>query len=71
MSEDNGPSEDAGREMSDAAWSSMSYILSGLLVWGGVGWLAARWTGYVYLFPIGVIVGVCAALYLIVIRFTK
>lgn len=57
-----------GRE-ADAAWSIISTLISGIAVWGGIGWLVDRWTGHSALFlPIGVVVGVAAALYLIVVR---
>jgi ATP synthase protein I len=53
----------------DAAWSIISTLISGMAVWGFVGWLIDRWTGHSALFlPIGVIVGVAAALYLIIVR---
>jgi ATP synthase protein I len=71
MSEDNRPPDGPDRSMADAAWSITSYLLSGMLVWGGVGWLVSRWTAYSLFFPVGVFVGLGAALYLIVIRFTK
>lgn len=58
--------------MHDAAWSITSYLLSGMLVWGGVGWLVDKWTGHETLFfPIGVVVGIVAALYLVYVRYGR
>ena len=56
-------------EAADVAWSVTSYLLAGMLVWGGLGWLVDRWRGSGPVFlPIGVLVGVAAALYLVHIR---
>lgn len=67
-----GERQDAPRTSSstaNAAWSIVSYLLSGILVWGGVGWLIDRWRGGgPVFFPIGVLVGVAAALYLVFVR---
>lgn len=65
-SRDRGP-KDGG--LTDAAWSSISYILGGMAFYGGLGWLIDRWTGHSTLFlPIGVIVGVALALVLVYFR---
>lgn len=51
------------------AWAIVSYQMAGIAVWGGIGWLLDRWTGHTALFlPIGVIVGIVGALYLIFAR---
>jgi ATP synthase protein I len=56
----------------DAAWAIVSYLLSGMLVWGGVGWFVDRWTGHKALFlPIGLVFGIAAALYLVHVRFDR
>jgi ATP synthase protein I len=56
-------------KLADAAWSSISYILAGMAVYGGLGWLIDRWTGHSTLFlPIGVIVGVALSLVLVYVR---
>jgi F0F1-type ATP synthase assembly protein I len=67
-------SEDERRisDTHNAAWSITSYLLSGMLVWGGVGWLLDRWTHHeAVFFPIGLVVGIVAALYLVHIRYDK
>lgn len=61
--------EQQGNNLADATWSSISYILGGMAVYGGLGWLIDRWTGHSALFlPIGVIVGVALALVLVYVR---
>jgi ATP synthase protein I len=51
------------------AWAIVSYILSGLLVWGGIGWLLDRWLGTTVFVVIGVLVGFAGAFYLIIRRY--
>ncbi|HVE91119.1 MAG TPA: AtpZ/AtpI family protein [Actinomycetota bacterium] len=59
---------DTWRGLGDA-WTAVSYILSGIAVWGGAGWLLDRWlsTGPVLL-VIGILVGNFAGVYLVYIR---
>jgi len=65
--EQDGDSEN--RAMDAAAWGSVGYLLSGMLFYGGIGWLLDRWTGHSTLFlPIGIMVGVILALALVYIR---
>lgn len=47
----------------------LSYILSGLLFYGGFGWLGDRVFGVSWLVPLGIIVGVVASIYLIIKRY--
>lgn len=57
---------------SDVAWSITSYLLSGVLVWGGAGWLVDLWTGLAPLFmAVGVVVGVTGALYLSIVKINR
>ncbi|GGL36278.1 hypothetical protein GCM10014719_41730 [Planomonospora parontospora subsp. antibiotica] len=65
MSEQERRPEDDGRDFADAAWSIPSYILSGIILYGGGGWLLSRWTGVAVFTPIGVIIGVVLAIYLV------
>jgi ATP synthase protein I len=67
--ESSGTSRRSGFGSAEVAWSVTSYLFAGMLVWGGAGWLLDRWrgTGPVFL-PIGVLVGVAAALYLVHVR---
>lgn len=44
-------------------------LLSGLLVWGGIGWLVDRWLGTVLAFPVGTVLGMIGSFYLIHKRF--
>lgn len=51
------------------AWSIVAYLLSGMLLWGGAGWLLDRWLGTSFLVLIGLLIGTAAAIYLVYIRF--
>jgi len=53
------------------AWGVISTLLSGILVWGGVGYALDRWFGFEsYLFlPIGMVLGVSVSLYVIYRRY--
>jgi len=54
------------------AWSIVSYLLSGILVWGGVGWLLDRWIGSSPVFTVIGILGGCGlGIYLGYMRFTR
>lgn len=59
------------RGFANAAWSIPSYILSGMAVYGGLGWLLDRWLGTSALFPIGILVGLALALYLVFHRYGR
>jgi F0F1-type ATP synthase assembly protein I len=40
-----------------------------MAVWGGVGWLLDRWLDIVVFFPVGIILGMAVAIYLVVKRY--
>jgi len=49
--------------------TAVSYLISGLLVWGGIGWLVDHWVGTRGIFAgIGAVVGMAGGVYLIVRR---
>lgn len=48
---------------------AISYLIAGMVVWGGVGWLVDRWLGTEGIaFGIGVVLGGAAGVYLIARR---
>ncbi|MEU8802739.1 AtpZ/AtpI family protein, partial [Spirillospora sp. NPDC048819] len=55
----------------DAAWSVPSYLLSGMIIWGGVGWLLSEWTGQTWLTLVGVVLGVGLAIYLVYVKYGR
>jgi hypothetical protein len=52
-------------------WTILSYMIGGMALYGLVGWLAARWTGWTVLFPIGMLAGLASSIALIIFRVTK
>lgn len=59
------PPEDDGQDFANAAWSIPSYLLAGMAIYGGAGWLLDRWLDMSAFFPIGIVVGIVLAVYLV------
>lgn len=53
------------------AWTALSYLLSGFLLLGGIGWGLDGLLGTRAFTPIGLLAGGAASLYLIYIRYVK
>ena len=52
-------------------WSIVSYLIGGMLLYGGIGWLVGRWTHIEALTGVGIVVGIGLSLALIIYRFTR
>jgi ATP synthase protein I len=52
-------------------WQILSYMLGGMILYGGVGWLIGHWTGISILFPLGMILGIGLSVAMIIFRFTR
>ncbi len=49
-----------------------SYLLSGMIVYGALGWVLGRWVVHsTLLFPIGMVVGLALAVVLVILRFGR
>ncbi len=46
-------------------------LLAGLLVWGGVGWILARWLDNDLYLMAGIVTGAAASLYLVWLRYGR
>lgn len=46
-------------------WVAFGYLVSGPLFYGGVGWLLDRWLDTSFLFPVGMLLGIGLAMYLV------
>lgn len=55
----------------NALWSIVGYLLSGLLIWGGIGWGFDRWLGTTYLVLVGMLLGAGSSIYLVWLRFGR
>jgi len=52
-------------------WQILSYMLGGMILYGGIGWVAGHFTGISVLFPLGMILGIGLSIALIIFRFTR
>jgi ATP synthase protein I len=52
-------------------WAILSYMIGGMALYGFLGWLAARWTGWPVLFPIGMLAGLACSIALVIFRVTR
>jgi ATP synthase protein I len=53
-------------------WAIFSYMLSGMIFYGGVGWALGRWVIHSSLaFPIGMVVGLALAITLVILRYGR
>ncbi|WP_033340182.1 AtpZ/AtpI family protein [Catenuloplanes japonicus] len=70
MADDPSPNKPPEPESgADAGWSAVGYLLGGMIIWGGAGWLVDRWLGLPDVgLLIGLIGGTIAGVYLIVKR---
>ncbi|MDN5768578.1 MAG: hypothetical protein L0H96_22185 [Humibacillus sp.] len=53
----------------DSAWRAIAYLLSGPLIYGGLGALADHWLGTSWLVGVGIVGGMALSLYLIWFRY--
>ncbi len=53
----------------DTGWSIIGTMISGMAVWGGAGWLLDRWLDTRAFLPVGIILGMAAAIYIVVKRY--
>ncbi len=54
---------------SGAGMTALSYLIAGILSWGGIGWLVDHWVGTRGIFAgIGAVLGMAGGVYLIVRR---
>lgn len=66
-----GDSPDQPTPSEGTGWTVVSYLIGGMLLYGGIGWLVGRWTHIAVLFPVGMLVGMALALVLVVLRFAR
>jgi hypothetical protein len=56
---------------SEAGWALFSYLISGMVFYGFIGWLVGRWTHVALLFPLGMLVGLALAVVLIIYKYGR
>jgi hypothetical protein len=53
-------------------WTAVSYLLGGMIFYGGIGWLLGHWVFHSALFlPLGMVVGLALSVVLIISRFAR
>jgi F0F1-type ATP synthase assembly protein I len=53
----------------ETGYAVIGTLISGMAVWGGAGWLLDQWWDIRMFFPVGVILGMTVAIYLVVARY--
>lgn len=53
------------------SWTIFSYLIAGMLAYGGIGWLIGHWTGHPVIFPLGMLAGLAVSIGLIIYRFGR
>jgi hypothetical protein len=59
------------RQAANDAWGAFGLMISGIVVWGGAGYLVARWTGFRIFTMVGILVGMATALYGVWFRYGR
>jgi F0F1-type ATP synthase assembly protein I len=65
------PAPDPPSPRDSDGWRVFSYMIGGMVLYGGIGWLIGHWTGISILFPLGMILGIVLSILLIAFRFTR
>jgi F0F1-type ATP synthase assembly protein I len=62
---------DAGHSRLDEAraWNAMSYLISGPVLFGGIGWGLDSWLGTSWLVAVGILGGMAVSVYLVWVRY--
>jgi F0F1-type ATP synthase assembly protein I len=65
------PNPDAGHARLEEAhmWNVVSYLISGPVMFAGIGWALDRWLGTSFLVPFGILAGMAVSLYLVWFRY--
>lgn len=61
----------AARKGANDAWAATGLLISGVVVWGGAGYLLSRWLDNQVFVMIGLLVGTATALYGIWFRYGR
>jgi F0F1-type ATP synthase assembly protein I len=54
-----------------AAWTILSYLISGPLLYGGLGWLVDKWLGTTFFVVVGLLGGMALSIYVIYRRYVS
>jgi ATP synthase protein I len=62
-------SDDAPEEPKGDPWLAFGYLVAGVLLYGGVGWLLDRWWGTSFMIVVGILLGAGLAIFQTFARF--
>jgi ATP synthase protein I len=65
------PGQEPGAPRESDGWRILSYLLGGMILYGGIGWVISHFTGISVFFPLGMILGIGLSIALIIFRFTR
>jgi ATP synthase protein I len=66
-----GSKQDPPEPREGTGWAIVSYLVGGMVLYGGIGWLIGRWTHIEALTGVGIVLGIGLSLALIIYRFTR
>ena len=52
-------------------WHAVGYLVSGVMVYGFVGWLLDRWWGTEFMVAVGILIGAGLGIYMTYFRFNR
>ena len=55
----------------DVGWAVTGYLISGMIAYGGIGWLIGRAVHVPVLFPVGMLIGLAISISFIIYRYGK
>jgi ATP synthase protein I len=71
MSHQSSPPESPGSRPSGDPWQAVGYLVSGVALYGFLGWLADQWLGTSFLVAVGIVLGASLGIYLTFARFNR
>ncbi len=69
MSQQTGRPTPSARGSQGDPWHAFGYVVSGVAIYGLLGWLADRWLGTSFVVAIGILFGATLGIYLTISRF--
>ena len=66
-----GQGSDHRPDRENAGWTIFSYLIAGMLVYGGLGWLIGHWTRHPIIFPLGMLTGLALSTAVILYRYGR
>jgi ATP synthase protein I len=67
----DGAAADGRAQGLDIGWAVSGYLISGMIAYGGIGWLIGRAVHVSLLFPIGMLIGLAISIAFIIYRYGK